>query len=172
MTRNNLFPSLSSSSRGQAALEFISTYGFAFLMLLVTLSVLSYFGVFNTSSFRSSSCSFPQGISCTDYVLDRADPGVPPGFGPYVRMNLTNSYGVNITLTAAQLSLRESETLTACAPLPTNWGDGTSFILWCEFPSALFLPGTFYQGTVVVNFTQIGGGYSHSVTGRFATSAQ
>ncbi|MBC8495104.1 hypothetical protein H8D36_03050 [archaeon] len=43
--------------KGQAALEFLTTYGWAFLVILVMIGALAYFGVLNPENFVSDSCS-------------------------------------------------------------------------------------------------------------------
>ena len=53
--------------RGQAALEFLSTYGFAFLLILVMIGALSYFGVLNPKGLVPDRCVAPAEFSCADY---------------------------------------------------------------------------------------------------------
>jgi hypothetical protein len=164
------------SSRGQLSLEYISVYAFATLTLLLTLGALSYFGLFSVDSFRSQSCTFAQGIACRDYVLGPVDPGT--GVAPYLRFDIGNGYGVNVTVTAARVSIEQVPAGVPClTPTPLNadgsWGDGNATTLWCgPIPAGAYVPGDFYDGSVRVNFTQVGGGYVHSVGGRFSIRAQ
>jgi hypothetical protein len=179
--------------QGQAALEFVSTYGFAFIILLAVLGSLSYFGIFNFSALRSNDCSFPRGITCLDYTMDRADmlfqepayPGavniVSPGAGmqPYVRVIVYNSYGVNLTVINATYTNDESG-VQSCTVAPasimgartTNWTAGTNKTLWCKFPQARFRVRDHYDGYVTLNFTQESGTYQYLVKGAVSTTAQ
>ncbi len=50
--------------KGQAALEFLTTYGWAFLVILVMIGALAYFGVLDPSRYVSESCSLPGGVTC------------------------------------------------------------------------------------------------------------
>ena len=69
-------------TRGQAALEFLSTYGFAFLIILVMIGALSYFGVLNPTNLLPDRCTVPTGLGCVDYRLtDGGD------FGMVIRNN-------------------------------------------------------------------------------------
>ncbi|MEA3399341.1 MAG: hypothetical protein U9R00_02395, partial [Patescibacteria group bacterium] len=52
------------SRKGQAALEFLTTYGWAFLVILVMIGGLAYFGVFNFSDKLPDSCSLSNKLSC------------------------------------------------------------------------------------------------------------
>jgi len=52
------------NKKGQAALEFLSTYGWAFLVVLVMIGALAYFGVLNPSSYAPDKCVGSTVISC------------------------------------------------------------------------------------------------------------
>lgn len=54
--------------KGQAALEFLSTYGFAFLIILVMIGALSYFGVLSPNKLIPQRCSFPADVNCFEYM--------------------------------------------------------------------------------------------------------
>ncbi|MBI2545679.1 hypothetical protein HYV81_00700 [Candidatus Woesearchaeota archaeon] len=53
--------------KAQAAMEFLMTYGWAILVVLVAIGALAYFGVLNPSKFLPSSCVVTPGISCDDH---------------------------------------------------------------------------------------------------------
>jgi len=55
--------------KGQAALEFLTTYGWAFLVILAMIGALAYFGVLNPSRFLPEKCLFPTGLECTEHFL-------------------------------------------------------------------------------------------------------
>ena len=44
--------------RGQVALEFIMTYGWAILVVLVAIGALAYFGVLNPGKYLPEKCFF------------------------------------------------------------------------------------------------------------------
>ena len=53
------------NKKGQVALEFLTTYGWAFLVVLVMIGALSYFGVLNPENYISDSCNFGTVLSCS-----------------------------------------------------------------------------------------------------------
>ncbi len=55
--------------KGQAAMEFLMTYGWAILVVLVAIGALAYFGVLNPGRFLPSTCTIMPGISCTEYKV-------------------------------------------------------------------------------------------------------
>ncbi len=56
-----------SSRSGQAALEFIMTYGWAILVVLVAIGALAYFGVLSPDKFLPAKCTLQSGIACIDH---------------------------------------------------------------------------------------------------------
>jgi hypothetical protein len=56
--------------RGQAALEFLTTYGWAFLVILVMIGALSYFGVLDPGRFTSDRCVAGTPFYCSDKLIN------------------------------------------------------------------------------------------------------
>lgn len=57
--------------KGQAAMEFLMTYGWAILVVLAAIGALAYFGVFNTDRFiRESTISTPPLPNMDQAVID------------------------------------------------------------------------------------------------------
>ncbi|MEM4260618.1 MAG: hypothetical protein QXG00_05260 [Candidatus Woesearchaeota archaeon] len=52
--------------KGQAAMEFLMTYGWAILVVLAAIAALAYFGVLDPGKLLPERCSFPAGTDCTD----------------------------------------------------------------------------------------------------------
>ena len=55
--------------RGQAAMEFLMTYGWALLVVLVAIGALAFFGVLNPGQFLPSTCTVTPGIACIDFKV-------------------------------------------------------------------------------------------------------
>lgn len=53
---------------GQAAIEFLVTYGWAILGALIVIGTLSYFGIFNTQRYINDVCYFGDQFTCEDYI--------------------------------------------------------------------------------------------------------
>lgn len=58
------------NKKGQAAVEYLVTYGWAFLAILATVGVMSYFGLLNPSKYIPDSCQFGNQLNCQDHYLD------------------------------------------------------------------------------------------------------
>lgn len=55
--------------RGQAAMEFLMTYGWAILVVLAAIGALAYFGVLNQDQFVPEKCLLDAGIACDGYKI-------------------------------------------------------------------------------------------------------
>ena len=73
--------------KGQAAMEFLMTYGWAILVVLVAIGALAYFGVLSPARFLPSTCEFQSGLGCDSFKA--ATDGV--------RIVLRNGLGQDLT---------------------------------------------------------------------------
>ncbi len=55
--------------QGQAALEFLTTYGWAFLVILIMIAALSYFGILSPSKILPDRCNFGPEIGCINHLI-------------------------------------------------------------------------------------------------------
>ncbi|MBD3208855.1 hypothetical protein GF367_00355 [Candidatus Woesearchaeota archaeon] len=55
--------------RAQSSVEYLGTYAWAFLGLIITIGALNYFGVLNPSSYTPERCESGSQIRCTDTYL-------------------------------------------------------------------------------------------------------
>ncbi|MEK6837555.1 MAG: hypothetical protein AABX69_02800 [Nanoarchaeota archaeon] len=79
------------SKKAQAAMEFLMTYGWAILVVLVVIGALAYFGVLNPQQFLPTKCQLPVGLTCSDYALSSSSGKtqivITNGLGTDVRIN-------------------------------------------------------------------------------------
>lgn len=74
--------------KAQAALEFLTTYGWAILVVLVAIAVLAYFGVLSPDMFFPQRCYLPSGITCLDHEVGSSR----------ITLVLQNNFGGSITI--------------------------------------------------------------------------
>ena len=58
---------------GQAAIEFLTTYGWAILMILVMIGALSAFGIMNPDFLVPERCNLPPDFNCVEYAAWRGE---------------------------------------------------------------------------------------------------
>ena len=78
--------------RGQAATEFLVTYGWAIMVVLVVIGALSYFGIINTTMIFPSTCTFSPETSCFDTPTINAQ-------SDQILLSLRNNVGAPINIT-------------------------------------------------------------------------
>ena len=82
--------------RSQAALEFLSTYGFAFLVILTVVGSLGFYGVNNLHLFGGSHCVIAPPFTCENFIV-RED-----NFSMRVRNGLPGAFTIrNVTYETA-----------------------------------------------------------------------
>jgi hypothetical protein len=77
------------SKKGQAALEFMMTYGWAILVVLAAIGALSYFGVLNPTRLTPDTCLTTSGFGCL---------GKPVLTDESVAFSVSNGLGYTIAL--------------------------------------------------------------------------
>lgn len=58
------------AKRGQAALEFLATYGWAFIVILIVIGALAYFGVTAPQRLLPDRCNLGAEFNCINYQVD------------------------------------------------------------------------------------------------------
>lgn len=59
--------------KGQAAMEFLMTYGWAILVVLAAIGALAYFGVLSPSRFLPPQCVIEPPLSCLEHSISAED---------------------------------------------------------------------------------------------------
>lgn len=57
------------NKRAQASVEFFSTYGWVFFIILLMIAAVSYFGVMKPEVFVPQRCLFASDITCDDFII-------------------------------------------------------------------------------------------------------
>lgn len=97
---------VSIKKRGQAALEFLTTYGWAFLVILVMISALGYFGILNPDRFLPERCNVGPEFACVEYAVF-ATPGSTSSDNANLLVILTNNIGQTLeNMTINQYQVR------------------------------------------------------------------
>jgi hypothetical protein len=120
--------------KAQGALEFLMTYGWAFLVILIMIGALAYFGVLNPTKFLPDRCQFGSQILCKQYIVKNCDGTAVVASGcnaddPTMSLQVTNNFGKNVYLCGATLQTDVSGIgQTATAPLAAAPGAGNFMV--------------------------------------------
>lgn len=157
--------------RGQAALEFLTTYGWAFLVILIMVGALAYFGILKPSKLLPDRCNFGPEVNCLDFQMSRT--------GNSIKMRIKNNIGEVVTISDIKPTTESITTLTCSSINPVMpvaaWAPGEirDFTLsTCNLNDVGFVVGE--KGKVGIKITyysvKSGSSYSHDLNGEiFAT---
>jgi len=85
--------------KAQGALEFLMTYGWAFLVILIMIGALAYFGVLSPTKFLPERCTFGSQFLCKDYVVEYDGVASTVDVTVKLQNNLGQAIYVNNTVT-------------------------------------------------------------------------
>ena len=103
--------------KGQAAMEFLMTYGWAILVVMIAIGALAYFGVLSPEEFLPEKCliSTGSGMFYDDFSIDSSST---------VRLNLKNSLPNDMTSLTVELGNTAGGTGNCTGTVATITADG------------------------------------------------
>jgi hypothetical protein len=135
--------------KGQTALEYLITYGWAILVILVVLAVLWYYGVFNPAKWSGESVSEGSAFKVVDKKLS----------GTTLTLILGDKTGAQTTLA----SIAVSGDVSTAAPFAVTQvisagGQSTEIAVTpVAPPTGTISAGSFYKFTVTTTYQATGG---------------
>lgn len=140
--------------KGQAAMEFLMTYGWAILVVLAAVAALAFFGVLSPQNLLPDKCLLPTGITCVDAAATSTD----------LTMVITNDIGFemsNVTVSAEGCSTPANDASML------NREQTTFKLTNCTFTS-----GAKLDIDVNVTYTKANSGLSHVGSGSVVKTVQ
>ena len=149
--------------KGQTAIEYLMTYGWAILIILIVAGVLAYYGIFAPSGFLAPTArGFGQIQVLNPWSLADADGAL--------KMNLQNRVGGEITITEADVTIGSTDWVysTVAGANSGKIASGSSDIITFSAPApawdaAAQKVGDSYTATVTIKYSY--GGTTFSSTG-------
>lgn len=164
-----------SNKKSQAAMEFLLTYGWAIMVVVVAIAALAYFGVLNpTKWFSTNTCTLPAGLSCIDHSITY----IPLYHGQKAHNDFTivikNNLGADSHITSLALSDQYGQQYSPAVPdsFPNGQSDTitVSDITISRVPpnNPSMLSGTKYDKDFVVTITNDASGLPHLFQGHIS----
>lgn len=142
-------------SKSQAAIDFIMTYGWAIMMVLVAIGALAYFGVLDLDKIVGEKCVLPPGITCLDHLAS-ANPN-DMAFALTLKNNL--GYDIkDVSVIVSTCTGVSSQAILRNGQINTFTPSGCPLISTQRFYS-----------TFNVTFTNIESGVQHTLQGTIIT---
>ncbi len=84
--------------KGQAAFEYLVTYGWAFIVIIGAIAVLAYFGFLNPQRYIPNNCDFGEQLKCVDFLIVNQ---TAPNVNGYIVLRMRNNFEADISITGA-----------------------------------------------------------------------
>ena len=101
--------------KSQAALEFLSTYVWAFFVIVITIGALYSFGILDFSKYLPQRCVFTSQFKCLDFSLKPTE----------VMVKLVNNLGEDISVTSFQITNDATPPISCTPPALFDWAPAT-----------------------------------------------
>ncbi len=158
----------SRSQKSQAAMEFLMTYGWALLVVLVAIGSLAFFGVFRSSGMLPDQCTMFAGFSCTSYYASLSANQIKLTFqnGLGYAMNFDDANGVAPGVLGIDVIIIDSSIAQPASTagandctiaLPGNLDGGFASManggaVTCGYKASGVAPGTKVKATITVTW--------------------
>ena len=148
--------------KGQAAMEFLMTYGWAILAAIIAIGVLAYFGVFSPGKYTTGSTVVnpPFYANAWNVQADIA------GAGPGVELELRNNGGEDFEIQSIDIT-NCGNTVTPALPATITAGALTAFTVDCGV-GVVLTEGDSFKGDITITYTKAGSTVVLTSTGTIA----
>ena len=157
-------------NRGQAAMEFLMTYGWAILVVLAAIGALAYFGVLSPDRLLPDKCTIspPFGPTCSEYKINN---------NGTVQINFVNNAGVGVNYLVINLTTPDENVGCSAADggstvIVSNLDDVNRTVQNGEKTGMLNFDGCTgvaegdkFQGTFEITYGKSGESVTHTTTG-------
>jgi len=129
--------------KSQAALEFLTTYAWAFIAIIVTVGALSYFGFLDFRQYLPQKCIFPSQFKCLDFALAPSE----------VRIKLINNLGEDIRVTSLQIT-NDANPPISCTPIASfDWAySSVKDLVFTSCAGGAYIPGERVELKISMNY--------------------
>ncbi len=150
--------------KGQAALEFLTTYGWAFLVILVMIGALAGFGILSPKNLLPNRCNLGPELSCEEAQVTYNNSLV------YV---IRNSMSDSIKINSETATIDGTSIGAACSISPATLVPGTTTTITCPYTAnGLPVKGDKAKIAVEIKYTPVGKALEQSVKGEIFQSVQ
>ena len=135
--------------KGQAAMEFLMTYGWAILVVLAAIGALAYFGVLSPDRFLPEKCTLPSGVACLDFRYS----------GTAIEMSIQNGAGFDMSNVSVTVNGTGCNAVNTNGSVTLTNGQTDTYRVTCTPSSGKF------KGDVTFAYTNQQTGMIHSKQG-------
>ncbi len=163
------------NKKSQAALEFLTTYAWAFLVIIIMISALAYFGILSPSKLLPDRCNFGAEIGCDSNRMIVVDAPAAT-----LTLDLKNNFGEPVIVTGVTITSDSAAAGTCTATtmggavLPYTWSSGKfgKLVVGCAGESLSEGEKIKFELEVEYYSAAAGSTYTKTVYGEIITTVQ
>jgi len=142
--------------KGQAALDFLMTYGWAIALVVIIAAVLFALGIFDVSNFTGNKAAGFSGVAVSGWNL---------GTNGSMMLAFSNQVGTQISITGVSVAI--GNTTGTIATFPTLSTGQTSNMVGTGAIGGTppLTPGTSYTAKVYINYTDTSANFPYTTSG-------
>lgn len=146
--------------KAQSAVEYLTTYGWAIMIIAIVLSVIFYFGVFSPGRFINTQCIFPADFSCLNSFMSTNGVIV-------INIQQSTPYTINIKAYGCNTNPVYTTMTTPANQISVAIGSNTTLSIQCYNGTNAFSGsvGTLFNGYIILNYTDVPTGFNKGVFG-------
>ncbi|MBN2141766.1 hypothetical protein JW711_00400 [Candidatus Woesearchaeota archaeon] len=148
--------------KGQAAMEFLMTYGWAILVVLAAIGALAYFGVLSPGKLVPDKCTLGPGFDIKDCKVSTSG----------VQLTLYNGLGADVTSVATTVTATAGSAVSACDETNVTAflanGQTSTMMTICSTAFGADTPsiGERFDADISVVYTKSGETVNHTISGK------
>jgi hypothetical protein len=144
------------NKKGQAAMEFLMTYGWAILVVIAAIAALAYFGVLDPGRLLPERCQSSAGMDCVDKAVITTQG---------ITVALRNNVGFDIDVTAVDVpgSSCTAELFNGAAQDPDQANVSNNDVFRVGVGGCAWNSGDKFDDVLVVNYTNSETRLDHAV---------
>lgn len=142
--------------KGQEALDFLMTYGWAIALVVIIAGVLFALGVFDVSNFLGSKASGFSGVAVAGWSLDSAG---------MLSLKLTNEAGQSIRIDSISITVDQNSTELASGLPAISSGESSDVLNTSSSALGARASNSGYNAKVVIAYTDLSSGFQYTSKG-------
>lgn len=151
------------SLKGQAAIEFMTTYGWAILVVMISIAALSYFGFSNPQKILPDKCIFGNGMICQDSRISTTA----------INVSVVNGLGRTIyNVVASPDGFQAVCTVSVNGVVSTTISSDAVMRVDCRFTSVTLKVGEKKKFKIFLNYSKTSSGFSQVSLGEVYGTVQ
>jgi hypothetical protein len=144
------------SRKGQAALDFMMTYGWAIVLVVIIAIALFAMGIFDPSNFMGSKAAGFAGVTVTGWSMDNAGT---------LTMKVVNNVGSPVRLDSINVTIAGTSALVVVTNATLAVGEASSTLTSAVGAFGAPATGTGYSAKANIKYTDVNAGFPYTSSG-------